>query len=88
MSRSSFGFAATCDCRTRLRLLQRLAKVRSFPSTFSMTKVRAIARSKERLHTLIPAQERLHVIEASILDLSDAEMQEAVSDCDAIASTV
>ena len=49
-------------------------------------KVRVVARSVESLPENVRNHEDLTVIHASILDLSDAEMAEYVSGCDALAS--
>jgi putative NADH-flavin reductase len=48
--------------------------------------VRAIVRSPERLPEVLRDHERLSVIRASILNLSDAEMAGAVAGCGAVAS--
>lgn len=49
--------------------------------------VRAIVRSKERFHELIPANNpRLKVIEGVVLEMQDAEFEDAVTGCDAVVS--
>ena len=48
--------------------------------------VRVIVREKNALHESIRNHDELSVIQASILDLSDAEMIQHVKGCDAIAS--
>jgi nucleoside-diphosphate-sugar epimerase len=48
--------------------------------------VRAIVRSPENLPEILRNQESLSLIEASVLDLSDAEMPRYVEGCDAVAS--
>ena len=48
--------------------------------------VRAIVRSPEKLPEAILNDDRLTVIEASILDLSDSEMAQHVKWCRAVAS--
>ena len=48
--------------------------------------VKAIVRSKERFHDIIPENANLQVIEASVLDLNDRDFEDAVKGCDAIAS--
>ncbi len=48
--------------------------------------VRAIVRSAEKLPESLRKENRLKIIEASILDLSDAEMAEHVAGCDTVAS--
>jgi cation diffusion facilitator CzcD-associated flavoprotein CzcO len=48
--------------------------------------VRAIVRSAEKLPESLRKENHLKIIEASILDLSDAEMAEHVAGCDAVAS--
>lgn len=48
--------------------------------------VRAIVRSPENLPEILRNQESLSLIEASVLDLSDAEMSRYVEGCDAVAS--
>ncbi len=48
--------------------------------------VKAIVRSAEKLPESIRNESRLTIIEASILDLTDAEMAEHVAGCDAVAS--
>ena len=48
--------------------------------------VKAIVRSAEKLPESVRNQSRLSIIEASILELSDAEMALHVSGCDAVAS--
>lgn len=52
--------------------------------------VRAIVRSKERFHELVPPPtdhpNRLEVIEASLLDMTDEEFANALKDCDAVVS--
>ncbi|MBT8434346.1 MAG: SDR family oxidoreductase [Gammaproteobacteria bacterium] len=48
--------------------------------------VRAIVRSPETLPTVLKDQDNLSLVQASILDLSDAEMAQYVEGCDAIAS--
>lgn len=48
--------------------------------------VRAIMRSPENLPEVLSNQENLSLIEASVLDLSDAEMSRYVEGCDAVAS--
>ena len=47
---------------------------------------RAIVRSPENLPEVLRNQENLSLIEASVLDLSDAEMVQYVEGCDAVAS--
>ncbi|MBP7051144.1 MAG: NAD(P)H-binding protein [Phycisphaerae bacterium] len=48
--------------------------------------VKVIVRSPEKLPETLKHHDRLAVIRASILDLSDAEMAQHVSGCDAVAS--
>lgn len=48
--------------------------------------VRAIVRSPENLPEVLRKQENLSLIQASVLDLSDAEMAGHVKGCDAVAS--
>ena len=48
--------------------------------------VRAIVRSPENLPEVLRNQENLSLIQASVLDLSDAEMAGHVKGCDAVAS--
>lgn len=48
--------------------------------------VKAIVRSRGRLPEAVRNHERLSVIEASLLDLSDGELRDAVSGCSAVAS--
>ena len=48
--------------------------------------VRAIVRSPEKLLKHVKEEDRLSVIQASLLDLSDAELTEHVKGCDAVAS--
>ena len=48
--------------------------------------VSAIVRSKEAMSEYIGSNDRLSIIQASVLDLSDEEMRQQVSGCDAIAS--
>jgi len=48
--------------------------------------VRAIVRSPENLPEILRNQENLSLIQASVLDLSDAEMVQYVKGCDAVAS--
>lgn len=48
--------------------------------------VKAILRSAEKLPETLRNQDRLSIIEASILNLSDAEMAEHLAGCDAVAS--
>ena len=48
--------------------------------------VKAIVRSPEKLLTFVKDQDRLSVIRASLLDLSDAELAEHAGGCDAAAS--
>lgn len=48
--------------------------------------VRVIVRSREGLPEGVRNNERLNVIEAAVLDLSDAEMMEAVRGCSAVVS--
>ena len=48
--------------------------------------VRIIVRSPEKLPQALKSNERLSVIQASLLDLSDAEMARHVEGCDAVAS--
>ena len=48
--------------------------------------VKVIVRSPEKLPEAIRANDRLSVIHASVLDLSDSEMAEHVNGCDAVAS--
>lgn len=48
--------------------------------------VRAIVRSPENLPEVLRNQENLSLIQASLLDLSDAEMVQYVKGCDAVAS--
>jgi len=48
--------------------------------------VKIVVRSAEKLPESLKNQSRLSIIEASILDLSDAEMAEHVAGCDAVAS--
>jgi nucleoside-diphosphate-sugar epimerase len=49
-------------------------------------KVRAIVRSPQKLPASLRDHEHLSVVQASILDLSDAEMVEHAQGCDAVAS--
>ena len=49
-------------------------------------RVKAIVRSPESLPEALKHQEGLSVIPASVLDLSDAEMAQQMSDCTAVAS--
>jgi uncharacterized protein YbjT (DUF2867 family) len=49
-------------------------------------KVKAIVRTPEKLPDSWRTHTNLQTFSASLLDLSDAEMQEIVSDCDAVAS--
>ena len=49
-------------------------------------KVRAIVRSPEKLSELLKNYDKLSVIHASILDLSDVEMAHHLKGCDAVAS--
>ena len=49
-------------------------------------KVKAIVRSPEKLPEAWKKNENIKIISASVLDLSDEEMREHVSDCDSIAS--
>lgn len=48
--------------------------------------VRAVVRSPGRLPEVLMSHDRLSIIRAGILDLSDAEMAQVVSGCDAVAS--
>ena len=48
--------------------------------------VRAIVRSKERFHEIIPENANLQVIEAAVLDMQDSEFEDVVQGCDSIAS--
>ena len=48
--------------------------------------VRVIVRSPEKLPESVLENERLNVIQASVLELSDSEMSEYVEGCDAVAS--
>jgi NAD(P)-dependent dehydrogenase (short-subunit alcohol dehydrogenase family) len=48
--------------------------------------VRVIVRSPEGLPTAVRGHENLEVIQASLLDLSDAELVQYVRDCDTVAS--
>jgi NAD(P)-dependent dehydrogenase (short-subunit alcohol dehydrogenase family) len=48
--------------------------------------VRVIVRSPEKLPESVLENERLNVIQASVLELSDSEMSECVEGCDAVAS--
>lgn len=48
--------------------------------------VKAVIRSAGKLPEALKNHDRLSIIEASILDLSDAEMAEHVAGCDAVAS--
>ncbi len=48
--------------------------------------IRAIVRSPDKLPAVLKDHDRLTVIGAGVLDLSDAEMAEHVSGCDAVAS--
>lgn len=48
--------------------------------------VKAVVRSAERVPEALRNESQLTIIEAPILELSDAEMAEHVADCDAIAS--
>lgn len=48
--------------------------------------VRAIVRSPERLIKAVGAHERLSVVHAAVLDLSDAELVQQVDECEAVAS--
>ena len=48
--------------------------------------VKVIVRSPDKLPTAIRNHENLSVIQASVLDLSDAELAQHVKDCDAVAS--
>jgi nucleoside-diphosphate-sugar epimerase len=49
-------------------------------------KVKAVVRSPEKLPESLRSHEHISVIQASILDLSDAEMAQHVSGCEAVAS--
>jgi hypothetical protein len=49
-------------------------------------KVKVIVRSAEKLPEAIRNHENLSVVQASLLDLSDAELAQHVSGCDAVAS--
>jgi nucleoside-diphosphate-sugar epimerase len=49
-------------------------------------KVRVIVRSPQKLPAALKNHDRLSVIQASILDLGDAEMAHHVQECDAVAS--
>ena len=52
-------------------------------------KVKVIARSKERMLTLLKSEDygdRLTIMEASVLDLSDEELSEQIHDCQAVIS--
>ncbi len=49
-------------------------------------RVKVIVRSAERLPAAIREHENLTVIQAAILDLSDGELAQHVSGCDAVAS--
>ena len=48
--------------------------------------VKVIVRSPDKLPTAIRNQDNLSVIQASVLDLSDAELAQLVKGCDAVAS--
>ncbi len=48
--------------------------------------VRAIVRSREKVPAALRAQAALELLEASLLDLSEAELAEQVRDCDAVVS--
>ena len=48
--------------------------------------VKAIVRAPHKLPDVLRQNDRLTVIEATVLDLSDAEMKEHVQGCDAVAS--
>ena len=48
--------------------------------------VKVIVRSPDKLPEVVKKQDNLSVIHASVLDLSDAEMAQHVSGCDAVAS--
>lgn len=48
--------------------------------------VRAIVRSKQRFHEIIPENIHLKVIEDAVLDMEDAEFEDAVTGCDAVVS--
>lgn len=48
--------------------------------------VRAVVRAPERLPSGLSAAEQLHVVTASLLDLSDAELADLVGGCGAVAS--
>jgi len=48
--------------------------------------VKVIVRSADRLPASVRGRERLSVITANLLDLTDAEMAEHVKGCDAVAS--
>ena len=48
--------------------------------------VKAIVRAPHKLPDVLRQNNRLTVIEATVLDLSDAEMKEHVQGCDAVAS--
>lgn len=48
--------------------------------------VKVIVRSPEKFHEVIPPSDRLTVIKASILELTEAEMARHVNGCDAVAS--
>ncbi|MDC1286879.1 SDR family oxidoreductase [Gammaproteobacteria bacterium] len=48
--------------------------------------VRAIVRTPDKLSEVLRNHDNLLVIQANVLDLSDAEMAEHVKDCDAVAS--
>lgn len=48
--------------------------------------VKAVVRSPEKLPEAVRTNEKLSIIQAAILDLSDEEMKQHVADCDAVAS--
>jgi nucleoside-diphosphate-sugar epimerase len=48
--------------------------------------VKVVVRSPDNLPDTVKQHERLSVIQAAILDLTDAEMAQLVADCDAVAS--
>jgi nucleoside-diphosphate-sugar epimerase len=48
--------------------------------------VRAIVRSKERFHEIIPQNDCLQVIEADVLDMEDGDFENCVQGCDCIVS--
>jgi len=48
--------------------------------------VRAIVRSKERFSEMIPENDRLQVIEGTVLDMDESELKSAIDGCDSVVS--